>query len=179
MRIGQTGGMDTPRWLSILRRLTGVAATVVAATVVLARVLEFLIVQPVVDLIGAEGISYGFTTLWWASVAASLVILAALIAGWRLDRPAWAPGVLQVALGLVVWWGWGLLDRHIDLWGLRQLSAEQIDHFADDARLMALSYASVIVDVAIALLAAMLLVVGARRLLERPMADLPFSPRPA
>lgn len=165
----KTRGMGISRdldWLAIVRRATGVAALVVAGASALNVASNFLIIEPVLLALGADGIHLALQTVWWLQVAASLVVLVGLIAGWRLDRPVWARGVTPVALGMVVLWGWWLLNRYVDLWGWSSLSPEQVEHSADDPELLRLSYLSVFTWVAVEIVAIVLLVVGAVRLLR-------------
>lgn len=169
-------GMGELDWLAIVRRATGVAAIVVAAALTLTTALNFLLIEPVLSAVGAEAIGFAFDSLWWLQIIGSLVVLAGLIAGWRLDRPVWARGVTPVALGMVVLWGWLLLNRHVDLWGWSRLTQEQVDRLPADPELLRLSYLSTFTWVTIHALAVALLVVGAVRLLR---ADRAREPAPA
>lgn len=163
-------------WLSIIRRATGIAALVVAVAVVLTWVLQFTIVEPVLDAVGAEFIGWTFSVLYWLKLGGFLVVLAGLIVGWRLERPVWARGVTLVALGMVVLWGWELLVRNVDLWGWSRLGEEQLQRVPPDPEVLRIGYVSVFAAMAVEAIAVALLLVGAVRLLR---ADRAREPAPA
>lgn len=153
-------------WLAIIRRTTGVAAVIVAVAAVLTWVLQFAIVEPGLEVVGAEFFHWGFSILYWLQLGGLFVVLACLIVGWRLDRPVWARGVTPVALGMVVLWGWALLRRNLDLWGWSRLSQEQLERIPADPEVLRIGYLSTFTAVAVDAIAVALLVFGAVRLLR-------------
>ena len=120
-----TGPMSEPAagprpWLSLalVAKVTGVAALTLAALEFGTWVASFGIVDPVIAVVGADGIIWIFEKLWVVAIAASFALVAGLITGWRLHKPRWAPGVGLVAVGVLLNSGWSTLDRYVDLWGL-------------------------------------------------------------
>lgn len=169
-------------WLPVISRVTGVAAIVVGAAKVVNWALEFAMTEAVLAAVGgAEGWVAMMTSLWILRVAASAVVLAGLIAGWRLDRPVWARGVTPVALGMVVLWGWWTVDRYVDVWGWSRLTPEQLERTPADPELLRLGYLSTFGALAIDLLAVVLLVAGGLRLSQagRALAEPGERPVPA
>jgi hypothetical protein len=104
-------------WLPILRRTVGVAAVVMALAVVAVWAGNFALTKEVVEALGADAIITLLTALGWIEIVAGAVVVLGLAAGQWFHRPLWAPGVLFVVLGMVLHWGWWLLDRKVDLFG--------------------------------------------------------------
>jgi hypothetical protein len=154
----------------VVQRVTGVAALVGAAAIALSWVANFLIIQPIIDVIGVDGFSWIFAGVFWLKGLASLAVLAGLAAGWRLSRPLWASGLIPVALGLVLQWGWWLLDRQVDLWGMSRYG---VDDATGEVRpeLSQLAALSTTVSLAVSVVAIALLVFGGLRVLRSPISS--------
>ena len=103
--------------LPILRRTVGAAAVVLGLAVTAVWAGNFALSREVVDALGPDAIINLLTTLGWIEIVAGAVIVLGLAAGQWFHRPLWAPGVLSVALGMALHWGWWLLDRRVDLFG--------------------------------------------------------------
>jgi len=61
--------------------------------------------------------------LGWVEIGLGVLVLAGLAVGTWLHRPLWARGVASVILGMVLHWGWWLIDRRFDVFGTAGLSA--------------------------------------------------------
>jgi len=154
------------RRLAIVQRVTATAALVAAGGLSLGLIFNFLIIQPIVDAIGADGINLALELVWWPTVLASLVVVLGLIFGWRLAQPVWARGLVPSALGLVINWGWWKLDRAVDLWGFNRFTS-QGDDLAPE--LFRLGLIATVVNVSISVVAIALLTYGGVRILRSPL----------
>lgn len=104
--------------LSVAARVTGIAAVVLGAAELLSLAAGFSLTQAAYAVLGTDGFFWIFQILWIIKVAATAVVAAGLIVGWRQAPLLWTPGIGQVALGLVVNWGWWAVDRFVDVWQL-------------------------------------------------------------
>jgi hypothetical protein len=57
--------------LAIVQRGTGIAALVAAGSMFVALVFNFAIIQPIMDVIGADGFAWGFGILFWLDLLRS------------------------------------------------------------------------------------------------------------
>ncbi len=147
--------------LSVAARVTGIAAIVLGAAELLSWVASFSMVEPVVAVIGSHGFFLFFEVLWIVMVAATAVAAAGLIVGWRWSRPLWAPGIGLIASGLVLRWGWWLLDRFVDIWNIARFTGAD----PADPELVWTGQAALLVDVGVSIVVIVLLLWGGRRLL--------------
>jgi hypothetical protein len=131
-----------------------------------ALVFNFAIIQPIMDVIGADGFAWGFGILFWLDLLASIVVVVGLILGWRLARPVWAQGLVPAALGLVVHWGWWKLNKAVDLWGFNRYAA---DGSGIDPELLRLGVLATGVSIAVSVAAIALLTYGGVRILRSPL----------
>jgi hypothetical protein len=153
--------------MDILRRVTGVAALTAAGAMLAGLVWGFLIIQPVIDLIGADGIGIvGDVSFTLEAVASATVVVGAVL-GWRLHRPVWVRGLLPTLGGLTLNWGWWLLDRNVDLWGVDRFLTE--DGGPPSPELLQLGLIATSVIVAISLLAIGLVGYGGNQILRSPV----------
>lgn len=66
----------------------------------------------------------------WVVIVLTAVVVIGLAVGAWLHRPLWARGVALVMTGMVLYWGWWLLDRRIDLFGMGTLEASDPNLYA-------------------------------------------------
>lgn len=104
-------------WLPILRRTVGAAAMMMALAVVAVWAGNFALTKEVVDALGVDTVINLLTALGWIEIVAAALVVLGLAAGQWFHRVLWAPGVLFVALGMALHWGWWLLDRKVDMFG--------------------------------------------------------------
>lgn len=112
--------------------------------------------------LGEDALVRLLRAIGWAELGLTGVVAVGVAAGAWLHRPFWARGLAPVVVGMLLHWGWWLLDRRIDVFATAELAA------GDPAllgRLEARMWTALVVD-AVALLA--LLVGGALLLWPRP-----------
>jgi len=149
--------------LSVAARVTGIAAVVLGAAELLSLATGFSMTQAVYAVLGTDGFFWIFQILWIIKVAATAVVAAGLIVGWRQAPLFWTPGIGQVALGLVVNWGWWAVDHFVDVWQLGRFTG--VD--PSDPDLVNTLRAAEWVDVAASVVSIALLISGGIRLLVR------------
>lgn len=147
-------------WLPILRRVVGVAAVAMALAVVGVWGGNFALRAAANQADGLDRILDRLLVLGWVEIVAGIAVLLGLTAGLWLHRPLWAPGVLPVVLGMVLHWGWLLLDRRVDLFGTSGFSDP-------DPELVRRAVARMWVMFAADSLAVLLLLLGAVLLIRR------------
>jgi len=150
--------------LSLIARCAGVPALVLAGVVVLRWLVNLTMYEPVVSLIGADAYFLIFEALWWLKVVASVLLVGALVAGWWEGSRAWAPGVTLLWTGMLLHWTWWFVSRSWDIWGFSRLPMD--DPGADlDRQVQWLASLDLATSALVDLIAILLLVLGARRLL--------------
>jgi hypothetical protein len=153
------GGVD----LSMAARVTGIAAIVVAAAELLSQVAGFSMTQAVYAVLGDDGFFWIFRVLWIILLAATAVVAGGLIVGWRQAPLLWTPGIGPVVLGLVLRWGWWVVEQYADIWGFHQIVVTGDEPSPELVRLSQLAQG---VDVAVSILVIALLVTGGVQLLR-------------
>lgn len=101
----------------ILARVVAIAAIALGLCIVLVWVTNLALLRAATDAVGTDGIVTAMIVLGWVELGLSIVLLGGLATGVWLHRPLWARGVASVTIGLVLHWGWWLLDRRVDLFG--------------------------------------------------------------
>ncbi|CAL8978842.1 hypothetical protein PROP_02611 [Propionicimonas sp. T2.31MG-18] len=79
------------------------------------------------DPAAGEAIVAAMVALGWVEIGLSAVIVIGLAVGAWLHRPLWARGVASVIIGMVLHWGWWLLDRRVDVFGTADLTVPDIE----------------------------------------------------
>lgn len=102
---------------SVLARVVAVAAVALGLCIVAVWVTNLALTKAVTDEVGAEPIVMAMAVLGWVELGLAVVVVAGLATGAWLHRPLWARGVASVIVGMVLHWGWWLLDRRVDLFG--------------------------------------------------------------
>lgn len=102
---------------SVLARVVAVAAVALGLCIVAVWVANLALTKAVTDEVGAEPIVMAMAVLGWVELGLAVVVVAGLATGAWLHRPLWARGVASVIVGMVLHWGWWLLDRRVDLFG--------------------------------------------------------------
>ena len=98
--------------------------------------------------------------LWWVFIALSCVLAALVVACWRAVPAQDRPPLQQIVAGLVLTWVWRLGIRALEDWGLRVIAPES----QATPELIMFTTISGLVNQAIDLVAAWLLIAGAVRL---------------
>jgi hypothetical protein len=98
--------------------------------------------------------------LWWAFIALSCILAALVVVCWRSVPAQDSHPLQQIAAGLVLTWAWRLAIRALEDWGLRLIAPEN----QATPELIMFTTISVLVNGAIDLAAAGLLIAGAVRL---------------
>lgn len=111
----------TARFSHGLRLVVALAAIGQAAILAAVWVANFSLSVAMVEEVGAEGIMTALSVLGWVELGLGLVVLAGLVTGLWRHRPLWARGVASVMIGMALHWGWWLLDRRLDLFGVAGL----------------------------------------------------------
>ena len=167
--------MARPGWWPVLRVAVAVAAIAFGLSIVLAWVANIALSRMVTDEAGAAAVLGLLQVLGWVELGLSVVVLGGLAVGVWLHRPLWARGVASVTIGMLLHWGWWVLDRRFDLFGTYGL--------ADDdpillARMETRLWTMLAVDVA----SILALVLGGALLLrhrEPPAGEVGADPEPA
>lgn len=157
----------------MIRRLTAVAAVALAAEVLVSLSLQFLILQPIIDIVGPDFYHWLFTCMYWLRLLASGLVVIGLIASWRMDRWAGMPGAGQLVVGIAMLWGWSLLNRFVDVWSYSSLTQEQLDRVPLDEQIILLGWVSTVSSIVVDLIAVAFLILGARRLRAAQRARTP------
>lgn len=103
--------------------------------------------------------------LGWFELATSVVAILGLAVGVWFHKPLWARGVALVMIGLAIHWGWWILDRTVDVFGLGMLDPS-------DPQIVQRVSIRFWLTFALDLVAVPLLVAGGVALLRHPMPDL-------
>ncbi|MGC3994281.1 MAG: hypothetical protein QM779_09275 [Propionicimonas sp.] len=113
----------TARFSRWLRLVVATAAIAQALCLVLVWVVNLWLSAALVDEVGSDGIVLTLSVLGWVELVLGLAVLGGLVVGLWLHRPLWARGVATVTIGMVLHWGWWLVDRRLDLFGLAGMDA--------------------------------------------------------
>jgi hypothetical protein len=109
-------------WWPVLQFVVAAAAMALGVCVVLVWVANFALTAAVTDTISADAAVTAMQVLGWLELGLSGIVLIGLGVGAGLHRPLWARGVASVIIGMVLHWGWWLLDRRVDLFGMAGLA---------------------------------------------------------
>jgi hypothetical protein len=109
-------------WWPVLQFVVAIAAMALGVSVVLVWAANFALTEAVTSTIGEDAVVTSMQVLGWVELGLSVVVLAGLAVGAWLHRPLWARGVASVIVGMVLHWGWWVLDRRFDLFGMAALS---------------------------------------------------------
>lgn len=155
--------------LRVAARVTGIAAIVLGGLRLLSRVASYGMTEATFAAIGPEGFFWVFRVLWIATLAATAVVVGGLIVGWRQGPLLWTPGIGQVALGLVLFWGWWAVSNYVDVWGMRRFDSVDLSDPSNPVNAIYLETirASEWVNIAVGVVVIVLLVTGGIRLLIR------------
>lgn len=108
---------DQTARLRRLRLITGVAGFTVAALVVAVAVVNYVVFAPLFMAGGADVVIATLNVIGLLLLAASLVVMAGLLAQWLWLRAPGQPGAVLLLIGLMLKWGWERLIVEVDLWG--------------------------------------------------------------
>jgi hypothetical protein len=108
-------------WWPVLQFVVAIAAMALGVSVVLVWAANFALTEAVASTIGEDAVVASMQVLGWVELGLSVVVLAGLAVGAWLHRPLWARGVASVIVGMVLHWGWWVLDRRFDLFGMAAL----------------------------------------------------------
>ncbi len=111
-----------PGWWHRMRRAVAVASITFGLSLVGAWLASVSLSGQVTDEAGAAGVRSWLQFLGWLEIGLSVVVIGGLAAGAWLHRPLWARGVATVIVGMVLHWGWWVLDRRFDLFGTSGLT---------------------------------------------------------
>lgn len=151
------------------KRATGIAGLVAGGGMVVSLALNFSLTPAVVDTIGVEALTMMFNGAAWLTNIGSLAVLIGFGWGRWLSRPFWARGLVPLLLGLGVGWGWYLLNRYVDLWGVQAQLASGVE-------VPAVGWLPTVVIFAVSTAAAVLVVFGAVRVLGSPLPTASAEP---
>jgi hypothetical protein len=101
-------------WWPILHLVVALSAIAQGVIFVLVWAANLAFAQ---DPEGGEVIVSAMVALGWVEIGLAGVVVIGLAVGAWLHRPLWARGVASVILGMVLHWGWWLLDRKVDVFG--------------------------------------------------------------
>ena len=149
--------------LRMAARVAGIAAIVLGAAELLSWVVGFSMTEAAVAAIGGDAFAGILHIDWIVKLVATAVVAAGLFVGWRQAPLLWTPGIGQVALGLVVRWGWWAVDRYVNVWHLERF----IGVDPADPDLLNTLRASEWVNMATSVVAVALLLSGGIRLVVR------------
>lgn len=101
--------------LHLLRVITAVAGFVVAAMIATSQVMMSSLAMVTADSVDALATMMNAVGL--VMLAASVVVVAGLLAQWLWLRAPGQPGTNMLLVGLLLQWGWDRLMVEVDLWG--------------------------------------------------------------
>lgn len=96
----------------------GIAAVTAAVGLTFSLVLNLSLVPAVIDTLGVEVITALFAVAAWLTIIGSVGVLIGFGWGRWLSGPLWVKGIVPLFVGLLLDWGWSLLNRSVDLWGV-------------------------------------------------------------
>lgn len=101
--------------LRLLRVITAVAGFVVAAMIATSEVMMSSLAMVTADSVDALAAMMNAVGL--VMLAASVVVVAGLMAQWLWLGSPGQPGTILLLVGLMLKWGWDRLLGEVDLWG--------------------------------------------------------------
>lgn len=101
--------------LRLLRVITAVAGLVVAAMIAMSELLVSSLAIVAADSVDALATTMNAVGL--VMLAASVVVVAGLLAQWLWLGSPGQPGTNLLLVGLLLRWGWDRLMTEVDLWG--------------------------------------------------------------
>jgi hypothetical protein len=105
-------------WWPILHLVVALSAIAHGLIIVLIWVANLALAG---DTAATESIVGAMLVLGWVEIGLGVLVIAGLAVGTWLHRPLWARGVALVIIGMVLHWGWWLIDRRIDVFGTSAL----------------------------------------------------------
>nr|WP_300151300.1 hypothetical protein [Propionicimonas sp.] len=108
-------------WWPVLQFVVAVAAIALGVSLVLVWAANLALTEAVTSTIGQDAVVSSMQVLGWVELGLSVIVLAGLAVGAWLHRPLWARGVASVIVGMTLHWGWWVLDRRFDLFGMAGL----------------------------------------------------------
>jgi hypothetical protein len=151
------------------KRVLGIAGLTAAVGMTTSLVLNLSLVPAVTDALGAEVIEALFSAAAWLTIVGSVAVLIGFGWGRWLSGPLWTKGIVALFGGLLLGWGWSLLNRKVDLWGVTaQVNA--------GVEVPSLSVWAGVVTVGVSAIATVLVWVGAIRVLASPQTKTEVEP---
>lgn len=109
------------RWL---RFVVAGSSLLLGLTLVAVWVANLALSRTVEDTTDGNTVVATMLVLGWVVIVLTVVVVLGLAVGAWLHRPLWARGIALVMIGMVLYWGWWLLDRRVDLFGMTSLAAD-------------------------------------------------------
>ncbi|MCB0910884.1 MAG: hypothetical protein KDB60_04620 [Propionibacteriaceae bacterium] len=156
------------RWLRIV---VAISSLLLGASLVAVWVANLALTRTVDDTVDGEAVVNTMLVLGWVVIVLTGVVVLGLAVGAWLHRPLWARGVALVMAGMTLYWGWWLLDRRVDLFGMAALGA-------DDAELYTRAEARLWTTLGIDVVAVLALLLGGVLLLRHREPELESEPEP-
>lgn len=109
------------RWL---RLVVAGSSLLLGLTLVAVWVANFALSRTADETVDGDAIVSLLAALGWVVIVLTGVVVLGLAVGAWLHRPLWARGVALVMTGMVLYWGWWLLDHRMDLFGMNALAPD-------------------------------------------------------
>ncbi len=106
-------------WWPILHLVVALSALAHGLIIVLVWAVNLALAG---DRVAAAGVVGTMLALGWVEIALGALVIGGLAVGTWLHRPLWGRGVASVILGMVLHWGWWLIDRRFDVFGTAALA---------------------------------------------------------
>lgn len=109
------------RWL---RFVVAGSSLLLGLTLVAVWVANFALSRTADETADGDAVVRLLAALGWVVIVLTGVVVLGLAVGAWLHRPLWARGVALVMTGMVLYWGWWLLDHRMDLFGMNALAPD-------------------------------------------------------
>ncbi len=150
----------TVRFARWLRLVVAWASLLLGLTLVAVWVANWALSRTVDDTTDGNAIVTTLLVQGWVVIVLTAVVVLGLAVGAWLHRPLWARGVALVMAGMVLHWGWWLLDRKVDLFGMASMEV-------DDPGLIPRAEARLWVTLGVDVVAVLALLIGGVLLLRQ------------